>query len=224
MQDIMEIIEKFEANNWEFSSANSYGEPGYDLGDKQGIILSNWNDVDQADKDELEKEFELEWSDEWLIDYDDDCKAYRTSSDSYDWTPSFQLDDCGNIWTKSTATDDVEGYLEMIINNSRQSNLLLSEKQVQEAGFHPPRQRALLAESLWESLEDPFEAPGDCVIGGSTPVGYYDGTTKGGGFVTEPNTFMGVQCWAELICEHVAMPAGAFATFDECVADGLLNG
>ena len=25
----------------------------------------------------------------------------------------------------------------------------------------PPRERALLAESLWESLEDPFKAPGD---------------------------------------------------------------
>jgi len=25
----------------------------------------------------------------------------------------------------------------------------------------PPRERALLAESLWESLEDPFKAPAD---------------------------------------------------------------
>jgi putative addiction module component (TIGR02574 family) len=25
----------------------------------------------------------------------------------------------------------------------------------------PPKQRALLAESLWESLADPFESPGD---------------------------------------------------------------
>ena len=25
----------------------------------------------------------------------------------------------------------------------------------------PPRERALLAESLWESLGDPFKAPGD---------------------------------------------------------------
>ena len=35
--------------------------------------------------------------------------------------------------------------------------------------------------------QDPFETPGDCAIGGSTPVGYYDGTTKDGGFVTEAN-------------------------------------
>ena len=35
------------------------------------------------------------------------------------------------------------------------------EQIAAEALRLPPRERALLAESLWESLADPFRAPGD---------------------------------------------------------------
>ncbi len=43
------------------------------------------------------------------------------------------------------------------------------------------------ADANYRCSQDPFENATDCTSGGSTPTGYYDGTTKTGGFVTEAN-------------------------------------
>lgn len=40
------------------------------------------------------------------------------------------------------------------------------------------------ADANYRCSQDPFEGPGDCTNGGSTPTGYYDGSTQGGVFVT----------------------------------------
>jgi len=80
--------------------AMEYGEPGYTLEDgKRAILFGNWNEIDnesEAFKEWLEKEFELEWCDEWVMDYVNG-KAYRTQPDGYEWQPSYVLTGDGEI-------------------------------------------------------------------------------------------------------------------------------
>lgn len=82
----------------------AYGEPGY-TADK-GVILCNWNDVNKRVADYLEKSgYSLEWSDEWMIDYDY-SKAYRTQSDSYHWQSSIIVTDDGEMLTPDDADSE----------------------------------------------------------------------------------------------------------------------
>lgn len=77
-----------EEHNAEF--ATHYGEPGYQDSEK-GILLANWNNVPSNMQKWLEKNgYELEWCDEWTIDYNND-KAYRTAPDSYSWEPQWVM-------------------------------------------------------------------------------------------------------------------------------------
>lgn len=41
------------------------------------------------------------------------------------------------------------------------------------------------SDANYRCSQDPFEDAADCTAGASTPVGYYDGTTKTGGFISE---------------------------------------
>ena len=87
---ILQIIaDRFDAE-W----CADYGEPGYHT-PAAGVILANWNDVPGRLADYLETAgYSLEWSDEWLIDYDHG-KAWRTQADSYSWQSSVMYtDDC----------------------------------------------------------------------------------------------------------------------------------
>lgn len=84
-----------EAYNIEYAS--TYGEPGYST-TKCGILLANWNDIPKEIAEELEKQCELEWSDEWIIDYDN-SRVYRTQPDCYWWQPSFKLFEDGSMLT-----------------------------------------------------------------------------------------------------------------------------
>lgn len=69
-----------------------YGEPGYQ-DPEGGIIFANWNNVPQGLQDWLETQgFTLQWSDEWIIDYNND-KAYRSSPDCYQWECQFLVGD-----------------------------------------------------------------------------------------------------------------------------------
>lgn len=71
-----------------------YGEPGY-TDPENGIVFANWNNISSTLANYLESAgYGLEWSDEWMIDYNHD-KAYRTSPDSYGWQSSIVLSgDC----------------------------------------------------------------------------------------------------------------------------------
>ncbi len=85
----------------------AYGEPGY-TADK-GVILCNWNNVDKRVADYLEKSgYSLEWSDEWMIDYDH-SKAYRTQGDSYHWQSSIRITDDGEMLTPD---DDASNWID----------------------------------------------------------------------------------------------------------------
>jgi len=48
---------------------------------------------------------EFEWADEWRIDYER-SKAYRTTGDSYGWTPSYVMSEYGDMLTPDSDFDD----------------------------------------------------------------------------------------------------------------------
>jgi len=101
-------MEKLYGESVEY--CGSYGEPGYS-DPVTGILFSNWNDFPKRVMNFLEsKGFELEWSDEWIIDYYND-KAYRTSPDCYSWTPSYLMTDDGDLITKDYGVATIADYL-----------------------------------------------------------------------------------------------------------------
>ena len=75
-----------------------YGEPGYQDPEKS-ILFANWNPISKPICAYLEEAgYELEWSDEWYIDYNND-KAWRTSPDSYGWVRQIVYTDDGEVLT-----------------------------------------------------------------------------------------------------------------------------
>lgn len=84
--DTTAIQSFLDEKGFDYEIAISYGEPGYSS-DKP-IILGNWNELNDDTCDAIEEYFEIEWDDEWVILYDEDCAAYRTQANSYHWQPS----------------------------------------------------------------------------------------------------------------------------------------
>lgn len=64
------VIELYrDKHNEQVEFAGHYGEPGYSDPEK-GIVFANWNNIPKRIADGLEAQgYELEWSDEWHIDY-----------------------------------------------------------------------------------------------------------------------------------------------------------
>ena len=83
------ITELLSEKGFDFEIASSYGEPGYKS--EKPIILANWSDLGDELTQSVESMFEIQYEDEWTVLYDEDCKAYRTSPDSYGWKPSIVL-------------------------------------------------------------------------------------------------------------------------------------
>lgn len=113
-----------------------YGEPGYQDPEK-GIIFANWNDVPKGLADWLEKcGYSLEWSDEWMIDYNND-KAYRTSPDCYSWECQVMLTDDGEYITPDDSPDTWIAACEITANFQPMVCLpsWISEADILEAGF-----------------------------------------------------------------------------------------
>lgn len=85
--DRMAIIKEWLVTQHYLEWCSEYGEPGYSQ-PETGVMLANWNPIPRTIMDYLEAQgFELEWSDEWTINYNS-SKAYRTSPSSYDWESS----------------------------------------------------------------------------------------------------------------------------------------
>ena len=64
----------------------------------------------------------MEWEDEWASC--DGCyKLVRTQPDSYSWTPSYWMDDCG-LYCEACVLDDPEGYLKYLDGNPEVANTL----------------------------------------------------------------------------------------------------
>lgn len=132
--DILNVMEKFAIKN-DLDWCSSYGEPGYGDGDTKAIIFANWKYHPMQTRVEAacrEAGIEMEWSDEWYVDHDND-KCYRTSGDSYAWQASIQYTD-GEVLTPD---DDIIEWLEWAVNDpSRALNRTqFSSDQLEEAGF-----------------------------------------------------------------------------------------
>src|SRR5258706_1446726 len=139
-----------EKKNLCFEQCNNYGEKGYTSPEK-GILFANWNDVPKRILDGLQKQgFELEWSDEWYIDYDND-KAWRTSPDSYGWVCSIAFKDNGKVLTPDDDISDWIEYCQITKNNNLdrlaalpdfftkeqiEKQEWIQKEQVYENGFH----------------------------------------------------------------------------------------
>lgn len=74
-----------EVDNMGF--APDYAEPGYDTPAK-GVLFANWNCLPENLDRILERAgYAVEWSDEWTMC--EDCqRAFRTSADSFCWSPA----------------------------------------------------------------------------------------------------------------------------------------
>lgn len=135
--------------------ASGYAEPGYP--DARVVLFSNWNDeakyvrgpwreglnpkwvVTDNTASRLYKSLErldgvgLEWSDEWTTC--DECdKAFRTQADSYSWTmygawngDGYSCGDC--------IKNDPEAYIEDYVNDSDKALTMLSENDLEKAGW-----------------------------------------------------------------------------------------
>lgn len=123
-KDWKEHDSSYGDGNCEF--AVEYGEKGYDK-PKAGILFANWNHVPKHICAALERRgFELEWSDEWLICYENDMKAYRTSPSGHGWKPYYVIDDTGDTFGGDEIEEDEsrqEWYVnEYLLNNSKRCN------------------------------------------------------------------------------------------------------
>jgi hypothetical protein len=102
------IINLLTEKYGDVEGCRGYGEAGY-CDPEAGIIFANWNDISQRIQDYLELAgHELEWIDEWVIDYDCD-KAYRCQPDSYHWAPSYMYTEEGEMLTPE---DDLSEWVE----------------------------------------------------------------------------------------------------------------
>lgn len=137
-----------EVNNQQLEWANEYGEPGYS-DPTQGILFCDWNDIPKALCKRLEAQgWELEWSDEWYVDYDHSAaKAYRTSADSHGWEARVRYcdgyvltpDDDADDWIADSLNDDARplpSWFDSDELESRGFSLIYGETEL-EVGFHP---------------------------------------------------------------------------------------
>lgn len=159
-------------DNGALEYAIEYGEPGYTQTEK-GVLLANWNRVDdeinlrlntrgmtnkeqrknvarkraQALCDRLEAQgYALEWSDQWLVDWDHGGKAYRTTADSHGWEPRVRACDGFDL----TPDSDAEEWIADSLNEEdkplpswfndadlERLGFALWEQEDKEVGFHP---------------------------------------------------------------------------------------
>lgn len=132
---IQKILEWADKNGIQIDVAEDYAEPGYKKDKpKQPILLANWNrvqDLDSALNDKIEKQFNIEWCDEWATC--GDCqKIVRTSGDSYSWKAYYHCDEngfvCGDCVKKNP-----EDYIKSLVNNPSKADTL--DISLEDQGF-----------------------------------------------------------------------------------------
>lgn len=110
---LIALAEKYDYGSIDF--CNNYGEPGYSK-EHDLILFGNWNPYPKHVISAIEKQYDTEWNDEWIIDHDRSL-AYRTSPDCYSWTPSFIFTEDGEVFTQLDVDVYPEGYINMIKND-----------------------------------------------------------------------------------------------------------
>lgn len=119
---IQKILEKYENEITDY--ADDYAEPGYKKSHKGWILLANWNNVEKADLDEIEKHHDIEWSDEWLK-----CEhcgnIFRCSGDSYGWSQYGKiLNECEPVCGDCIKGSFLDDYQETLLNNHKNCDTL----------------------------------------------------------------------------------------------------
>ena len=163
-------------------SAGQYGEPGYSLEKGQeAILFADWNpwykNLGDAFMEKLEEKFAIEWSDEWIVNYDTD-KAYRTSPTSYGWQPYYyMIPDMGEIIGVDDMEDDPSIFIESVLPDfinepnkainfdtnidtlMKEAGYELASEDTYESGWHPHQTddpKKILEEALEEEPEGEF--------------------------------------------------------------------
>jgi len=128
--------------------AEKYSEPGYSKEiDDSPILFANWNGLKGSTMSAIEKQFNIEWSDEWYRC--GECGgAVRTQGDGHGWTQNYYMfNDCEPVC--KDCIDECEGLQEHIIgdllDNSKNCNLLIDLdnhgfEEIEcgyESGWHP---------------------------------------------------------------------------------------
>ena len=163
------IIEALGQGQHDVQSGNSYGELGYTQPEK-GILLANWNDIGQHLQDYLEEAgFELEWSDEWVIDWENDGKVYRTQPDSYGWvcqvaynehcdllTPDSDVSDWIDHVAVTDPSQDVKSALPDFITDEQLADegFTKVDEEYQNGWYYKQDNPTTVVEELWETVED----------------------------------------------------------------------
>lgn len=146
------------AERWDWEIASEYGEPGYDMpygaSDGAGIILGDyWCRCGTVLREDgspnlhdvfhhyprlgvaLEEQgWQLEWDDEWVVDWENGGKCYRISGDSYSWQPSLIITEYGDFLTPD---DDVEEWVAEMGNDPHRciTARAKSTSDLEAAGF-----------------------------------------------------------------------------------------
>jgi hypothetical protein len=134
-----------ERECWQWCS--EYGEPGYgDVATTVVVLGDYWCGCDRVEglhdyATHYPRLFaraeragvELEWFDEWIIDYEAD-KAWRTSPDSYGWQSSVLFTEYGDILTPDSDPADIIEYA-LSGDNRAISSRFLSIDDLAAMGF-----------------------------------------------------------------------------------------
>lgn len=101
---------------------DDYGEKGYskdDDKDENVILFSDWNDLPKHVMNAIERQYTIEWDDEWIIDYENyPCKAYRTTGDCWSWKPYYHMNESGECYFGDVVENDFDeqsSYIEDIL-------------------------------------------------------------------------------------------------------------
>lgn len=130
------IQEAVENKGFEFYIVSDYGDKNYSIeGGKEGVILSDWNQFDKYPNivEYLEKYFELDWEDEFVIDYENDV-AYRSQPDSYGWQPEFVIIDGEIVGVDELNNMNDEDFREFLENERYLNN---PKTAINLNGFEP---------------------------------------------------------------------------------------
>jgi hypothetical protein len=121
-QTILTAIEN--SNCEDIDIVSEYGDHNRTLEEgKEAILLGNWNNFDKYPNimEFLEKNYELEWTDEWVIDYDNQ-RCFRSSPDSYGYQPQFGYFNDEICSVEEINELDEEDFLEFLEQNRYLNN------------------------------------------------------------------------------------------------------
>ena len=133
-----EIVEALleKHNSYLDDYCEDYGEPGYKKEKDNSILFANWNGLSRSTMRAIEKQFDTEWSDEWIT-ASETSKAYRTSPDGWSWTPFYWIDACEVIGGDEIKEDFAlqKHYIEeYLLNNFKHVDMFYLD--LEKHGFH----------------------------------------------------------------------------------------